>query len=92
MSFPQSPNAPRDEGEADRTERPPPDRRPETPFEVLAKQAGRALARSGAKALARGLGGVLESVVEDGDRVLEGADALLDRIKDKIAAARRPPR
>lgn len=89
MSFPQSPNAPRDEGETDRTERPP---RPESPFEILARQAGRALARSGAKALARGLGGVLESVVEDGDRVLEGADAFLDRIKDRIAAARRPPR
>ena len=61
---------------------------PEHPFEQLARQVGRAVARSAGKALARGAGEVLQSVVEDGDRVLEGADILLDRIKDRIKAAR----
>jgi hypothetical protein len=90
-SFPRSPNDP--DADHEPTERPPPGPRPESPFEAFAKQAGRALLRSGVKALARGAGAAVESAVEDGDRVLEGADAILDRIKEKIASARRgPPR
>lgn len=64
--------------------------KPESPFEVLAKQAGRALLRSGAKALARGAGEALNSAAEDADKLLEAGDLFLDRLKERIANARRP--
>lgn len=64
--------------------------RPPSPFEILAKQAGRALLKAGAKALARGADEALNSAAEDADKLLEAGEHVLERLKDKIAHARRP--
>jgi hypothetical protein len=62
----------------------------ESPLEAFAKQAGRALLRSGVRALARGAGEAANSVAEDADKLLEAGDHALDILKERLKTIRRP--